>query len=588
MNNQRGVSVVEVILAAALFVVFATATGGVVIQGMTGNRLGVELSVANQFASEGLEAVRSIRNQNFSSLSSPQGGVVQASGVWSFSGANNTLNAGKTYTRTLAVSNVQRDCSGVIVTSGGVNDANTKKVTSTVNWNFTSVRPQTISLTSYLTDWRKTASSGTLGGGMVVYGNGGTTTDAIAYKTLSSAGVWSSASTFDIDSTSTNKALRSIRLFASATRNEKIAITRHLAGTNAQSIYANVFDGSTWTSTQLASWTSNTNTDVRNFDGTYLNNGTFMVVYSDNTSVPKYRTWNGYCWSAQASLVDLATNGSAIPLYIVTKVRPGTNEVMAVFYGTASDTNTQYYNGSSWAIHARHATAGPASQEMVDFVWSPQTTTKGALVYPTSASGASARSYALKLYNTSSGWGSAITSASTGNTIGSMDIAARLGTEEYLSCTENSAQDLFCYRTNSTPAFTTPTNGTITTGGDSGSQRSYDIGYESSGALGLIVYSDNTAIPKLKKYTAATNTFDAAATNLTTVTTVVKSVRIRPYPAGDDMMILFANGGNQFYTVGWNGTTNAVYTSGGRTQTQQGTAGSANVDYWYDFAWDEY
>lgn len=590
MINQRGLSVIEVILAAALFVVFATAAGGVVIQGVTGNRLGVEVSVANQFASEGLEAVRSIKNQNFSSLSSPQGGVAQTSGVWAFSGANNTLNAGKTYTRTLAVSNVQRDCSGVIVTSGGVNDVNTKKVTSTVNWNFTSTRPQTISLTSYLTDWRKAAGSGTLGGGMLVYGNGGTTSDAIAYKTLSSAGVWGSQQTFDVDTGSTNKALRAIRLFASKTRNEKIAITKHLAGTNAQSIYANVWDGSNWTSTQLSSWTATTNIDVRNFDGTYLNNGEFMVVYSDNTSIPKYRTWNGYCWSAQNSLVNLADNGSAVPLYIVAENRPGTNEVMVALYGTASDTNTQYYNGSSWALHPRHSSAGPAGREMVDFVWSPQTNTKGALIYPRAASGANSRSFLLKTYNaTTNSWSSDISTPSTGNTVGSMDVNSRIGVEEYLACTKNSASDIYCYQANSTPVFATPTNNVITPNTDPGLQRSYDVGFErASGATAVAVYSDNTAIPKLKKYTASTNTFDSAATNLSSVSTVLQTVRLRQQPGTDDMMILMSNAGNDVYTIGWDGTTNAVYSSGGKSQAVHGLNGSGNEDFWYDFAWDEF
>jgi prepilin-type N-terminal cleavage/methylation domain-containing protein len=66
--NQKGFSIVEVILAAALFVILATGSVTVILQGIDSNRLGEEQTVANQYASEGIEATRSIQNQNFASL----------------------------------------------------------------------------------------------------------------------------------------------------------------------------------------------------------------------------------------------------------------------------------------------------------------------------------------------------------------------------------------------------------------------------------------------------------------------------------------------------------------------------------------
>jgi len=154
MRKERGFSVVEVILAAALFMILATGSIAVILQGLDSNRLGEEQAVASQFAAEGIEAVRSIKNQNFALLVNSLGtGTKRQDSVWAFFGNNNILNS--KYTRVLTVSDVQRDGSGNIVASGGTLDKLAKKITSTVSWNFSPTRPNSIVLTSYLTDYRK-------------------------------------------------------------------------------------------------------------------------------------------------------------------------------------------------------------------------------------------------------------------------------------------------------------------------------------------------------------------------------------------------------------------------------------------------
>lgn len=607
-NQQEGFSILEIILASAVFVTFATAAVVAVIQGYNANRLGAEFTIANQFAAEGIEAARSIKNQAYTNLNAPLGGVrrkLASPFTWEFFGATNTFNVSKAYTRTLAVTDVQRDCAtGDIATSGTTYaDPNTHKITSTVNWQFNSngSRPESIDLVTYLTDWRKTIPSfGTLGGGMLVYGDGGTTTDAISYKTLSATtGLWSSAANINFDPSAPNKVLKAIRMDSSSTRTEKIVMSRHIAGTNAQSIWVHVWNGSDWSSLQLSSWTTTTATDARNFDGDYLSNGNFILIYSDNTSIPKYRIWDGRCWSSQASLVNLANNGSATPYYITARVRPGTNEVMVVTFGSGRDTNTQYYNGSSWTLHPRHSATGPADKEMIDFAWSPVSSTKGALVFPDSPSGTDSRNISLKIFtaNGSGGgtWSSEVDSANSTGTIGALDVEGRPGTEEFVSCEKDTSNDIFCFRGNSVPnppTWTSPTNNTMTASTDIGIQRSYDFAYEAQGgSLGINVYSDTTAIPKLKKYTPSTNTFDAAATNLTTVSVALETVKMRQSPNSDDIMIMMGNTSNDLYTVIWNGAANAVYTTpAGKAHTthQPSTSGSADTDFYYDFAWDKF
>lgn len=153
-TSQEGFSVIEVILAAALFMILATGSVAVILQGLDSNRLGEEQTVANQYASEGIEAARSIKNQAFTSLVNSVGtGIIQGGGVWTFSGSNNVLSS--KYTRVLTVADVQRDGSGNIVASGGTLDPLTKKITSTVSWNFTPTRSNSVVLTSYLANWKK-------------------------------------------------------------------------------------------------------------------------------------------------------------------------------------------------------------------------------------------------------------------------------------------------------------------------------------------------------------------------------------------------------------------------------------------------
>ncbi len=587
--NERGFSVLEVILAAAIFVVMGVSAVIVVLQGLNTNRLGNEFTVANQYASEGVEVARSIKNRAFANLINSAGtGVAFSGGNWTFSGSNNTLvhNTGDNYTRVIIVADVQRDGSGNIVSSGGTVDPMTKKVTSAVSWNFTSARPENISLSTYLSDWRKALPTR---GGMLVYGDGGITSDAIKYQILdSTTGNWSSAaSTADIDAATTNKYLRSAKVFSSSTRNEKILISRHYNGTS-QFIYGQVYNGSTWGNVVLlATLNVKTFLDVRNFDGTYLNNGNFIVVYSDNTTTPKYQTWNGSSWSGQSGTVAVG----GIPTYILARARPGTDEVMMATFDQGLDTYTSYYNGVSWSAAVVHSTAAPLNtKESVDFVWSPQNSLKGALVY---APG-SVNTLALKIWTANGsgggGWSSAVNSAASGNKLGPTNIDGRFGSEEFLSCQKDANSDIYCFRGSSTPAWASPTNNILTTTSDTGIQRSFDLSFEAaSGIQGIAVYSDNTSTPKLKKYTAGSNSFDASAVSLTTLGGVLKTVRTRPLSDNDDIMILESDANNDLFSVVWNGSADALFTSpAGKAHTAHGTNGSATTDFWYDFAWDKF
>jgi len=165
MNKKffAGQSVVEVIIAISIIVIIAASSVVAVLGTFSTNRLGEEESQAAYLAAEGMEAVQSIRNQGWSGLTDGTHGLINTSGVWEFSGSEDTDPSGK-FTRTVEISPVIRNLNEDIVSSGGAVDPDTKKVMSTVSWNFTVARQNTVSYTSYLTNWQNAVDPETASG----------------------------------------------------------------------------------------------------------------------------------------------------------------------------------------------------------------------------------------------------------------------------------------------------------------------------------------------------------------------------------------------------------------------------------------
>lgn len=594
---KNGFSVLEVILAAAIFMIFSTGAVMTVVQSYNANRLGMENTVASQFAAEGIEAAKAIKNRGYSNLTNFTAVGLQRNNpgnFWEFDplgeGTNDTLlhNSGDNYIRTIKVESVNRDGNGNIQPSG-TPDPDTKKITATVTWNFNSARPETTSLITYLSDWRKPIVTDR--NGILVYGDGGTASDAIKYKILNvSTGTWSAdASTADIDGSATNKALRVIRVYASSTRNEKIAISRHYNG-SAQFIYAQVFNGttSTWGNVaQLATWTATTFLDVYNFDGAYLNNGNFMAVYSDNTTTPKARIWNSSSWLGQTSTANMG----GIPNNIVLRNRTVTNEALMATFDQSNDTNTSYFDGSTWSTAVEHSAQAPVNtKEFVDFTWSAQNPSKGALIYSNSSTDRAVNIRICTAPCGLSGAWSATQNTSNQGTLGAMEIDSRMGAEEFIACDKDANNDIYCFKGNTTPAWTNPANQILTITTDTGIQRSFDTAFEAaSGSEGISVYSDTTTTPKLKKYIASSNAFDATATSLNTLGGALKTVKLRSVAENDDIMILMGDANRTLYTVVWNGSNNNIYTTpAGKAFSAHGVNGSLATEYWYAFAWDKF
>jgi len=153
--------VIEVIVAVSIFTIIAASSVMAILGSLNSARLAEEQSQATFIAVEGLEAVKSIRNQGWENLVSGPHGVSKTGNVWTFSGTSD-VDPSLKYTRVITIADVGRDGNGNILGSGGTVDPETKKITSIVSWNFSPTRQNSVIMTLYLTNWQLGKSSATL------------------------------------------------------------------------------------------------------------------------------------------------------------------------------------------------------------------------------------------------------------------------------------------------------------------------------------------------------------------------------------------------------------------------------------------
>jgi len=134
-KDNRGFSLVEIVIAGALLVLLITGLAGMMVYGIEGSTLAGSNNRGLFLAQEGLEAVRNISENNFSNIIDGVYGLATTSNQWALGGASDTVGI---YNRKIEISTV---------------DNNTKKVVSTVAWRKNARREGLVSLTTYFTNW---------------------------------------------------------------------------------------------------------------------------------------------------------------------------------------------------------------------------------------------------------------------------------------------------------------------------------------------------------------------------------------------------------------------------------------------------
>ncbi|OGC48472.1 hypothetical protein A2W32_05190 [candidate division WWE3 bacterium RBG_16_37_10] len=138
--SRSGFSLVEVVLASSLFGLLVTALVGAYLYGLESNALAGNRAHATLLAEEGLEAVRNIRDGNFSNLTTGTYGLEITGSQWTFSGSSDTNGI---YTRVITISDI---------------DVDRKSVTSSVTWQQNLQRNGSVILITRLTYWQKSAT----------------------------------------------------------------------------------------------------------------------------------------------------------------------------------------------------------------------------------------------------------------------------------------------------------------------------------------------------------------------------------------------------------------------------------------------
>jgi Tfp pilus assembly protein PilV len=148
-TDQSGQSLVEVMIAIALFAVLGVSILGVTISAAQSSKEAAEMVSAAALQQEGMTAVRSIRNRSFAELTNGAHGTTTGSGYYALSGSSDSLLGGK-YTRTITVADVYRSggLTGDIAGSGTL-DPEAKKITLTTVWTTLTGKVQTITSDFY-------------------------------------------------------------------------------------------------------------------------------------------------------------------------------------------------------------------------------------------------------------------------------------------------------------------------------------------------------------------------------------------------------------------------------------------------------
>lgn len=155
-NKISGFSLVEVMVAVAIMVMFFLAIYEMIMfaNKITANSL--RRVEAVNFAQEGIEAVRTIRDNSWTTnltgvINNTNYYLAIVGGKWAINQTPAPL-LNTIFTRTIKFYEVSRDVNGNIVAIGGTVDPKTKKVVSMVSWN---ERGQTynVSLETYITNF---------------------------------------------------------------------------------------------------------------------------------------------------------------------------------------------------------------------------------------------------------------------------------------------------------------------------------------------------------------------------------------------------------------------------------------------------
>jgi len=146
----KGFGLIETLLSITILAIITTLVSSVFIDINRSNITSDEHIRANRMLSEGIEAMRSIRDQNFLYLTNGQHGLLNTAGVWSLNGSSDVNGI---YTRQVTIGDVYRNMSGDIDSAGTELDERIKNVLIEVSWESSLQGTQTVQNELLFSDW---------------------------------------------------------------------------------------------------------------------------------------------------------------------------------------------------------------------------------------------------------------------------------------------------------------------------------------------------------------------------------------------------------------------------------------------------
>jgi hypothetical protein len=152
-NLRRGQSILEIIVALAVFSLISAALIAMSTGGFVALEQGGEHTEATSLAEEGIEAVRAIRDRAWNENTFATSSISNNGLRWDFDGEATTETIGQ-YTRTISFVDVCRDSNDDITTCpGNYTDKHTRLVTVNVSWPIRAGVNNSVERKAYITNW---------------------------------------------------------------------------------------------------------------------------------------------------------------------------------------------------------------------------------------------------------------------------------------------------------------------------------------------------------------------------------------------------------------------------------------------------
>lgn len=425
-STTRGFLLIEIILTSSLFILFLTAFAGVFYYGLQSSTAAGNRGKAVMLVDEGMEAVRSIRNMNFSNLVDGTYGLSYSNSQWNLIG---TPDVSGLFTRQVVITTV---------------DPNRKQVTVTVTWQETPSRPGSVSAQARFTNWKTILNLGVgITVNKVVINHGltktsadfapykvGTTTVTLGTSTKFAPGTYSVTETVNPNYLQTfsgdcNAAGQITVASGSAklctiTNEEKLSyitltssVINHGGSKNVASFAPYKVGSTTVTMGALTPLDSGSYTITENYDANYnltfsgdcFTNGTFtlnsgdnkvctltheevingwvspslsgLMIYGVGSTIPKFRTYNN---STNIFSAETGTFNASIPPTWIIKTSPTQHLALAGYYDQSATLTIMCFDGVNWIKEFAAASGGVGNRHRFDIAYE-KTTGNAIVVY---------------------------------------------------------------------------------------------------------------------------------------------------------------------------------------------------------------